>query len=262
MKTKRGLKYYAAWVFTITLMLTMAVSVSASNGAKTLEVIYSDIQLVVDGIKVDLGLDTSGNAIEPFILNGTTYLPVRAVAEALGEDVGWDGETKTVFIGKRNVTDESEKYIGNGIEYLDYREGDYRNDYGYFYKQESAIADILGNTYNSYLYLSVSTYWTHEDERWNYIEFPTNGQYSRFRATLGLSEDTKLTNASGQMEVYADDVLVGSYTVESGMFTEEIDVDIKKALVVKMKLNLTDISGESNGEFDTKALLGNPRFVE
>lgn len=36
--------------------------------------------------------------IEPFIHNGTTYLPVRALAEALGQEVDWDQETATVLI--------------------------------------------------------------------------------------------------------------------------------------------------------------------
>ena len=37
---------------------------------------------------------------EPFIYNGTTYLPVRAVGEVFGKNVSWDGNTKTVYIGE------------------------------------------------------------------------------------------------------------------------------------------------------------------
>lgn len=36
--------------------------------------------------------------MEPFILDGTTYLPVRAVAGALGLGVGWDDATSTVTL--------------------------------------------------------------------------------------------------------------------------------------------------------------------
>ena len=35
---------------------------------------------------------------EPFIYDGTTYLPVRAVGEAVGKTVGWDGKTNTVTL--------------------------------------------------------------------------------------------------------------------------------------------------------------------
>ena len=57
-----------------------------------------NIKLVVDGAPVT-PKDAAGNAVEPFSCNGTTYLPVRAVASALGKEVTWDGNTNTVYIG-------------------------------------------------------------------------------------------------------------------------------------------------------------------
>ena len=53
---------------------------------------------MVDGIPI-VPKDAKGNIVEPFIYEGTTYLPVRAVGEALGKAVTWDGATKTVYIG-------------------------------------------------------------------------------------------------------------------------------------------------------------------
>ena len=58
-----------------------------------IEAVYGDIKIVVDGKKVNPDS-------KPFISDGTTYLPVRAVAEALDKSVYWDGETSTVYIGK------------------------------------------------------------------------------------------------------------------------------------------------------------------
>ena len=82
-------------VFTISIMilLMLCLSVFAKTGSQLIEIYYQDIKLNVNGVRVD----TSNN--EPFIYNGTTYLPVRAVAEALGQNVDWDGNTKTVSIG-------------------------------------------------------------------------------------------------------------------------------------------------------------------
>lgn len=60
----------------------------------SIPVSFSNIKIIVDGKQ----LSTSK---EPFTYNGTTYLPVRAVAEAVGKDVTWDGATKTVYIGER-----------------------------------------------------------------------------------------------------------------------------------------------------------------
>ncbi len=62
--------------------------------------VYKDIKLIVDDYEV-IPKDANGNIVEPFIIDGTTYLPVRALANALGENVAWDAATSTVYIGER-----------------------------------------------------------------------------------------------------------------------------------------------------------------
>lgn len=69
------------------------------TGKQTIDVDYLDIKLVVNGKEVT-PKDVNGNVVEPFAYQGTTYLPVRAVGEALGKTVRWDGETKTVHLGE------------------------------------------------------------------------------------------------------------------------------------------------------------------
>ena len=44
--------------------------------------------------------DANGNAVYAMSYNGSTYLPVRAVAGIFGEDVAWDNATQTVILGK------------------------------------------------------------------------------------------------------------------------------------------------------------------
>ena len=64
----------------------------------TMNISYRDIKIVVDGAEFT-PRDVNGTFVEPFVSNGTTYLPVRAVASALGKEVGWNGDTNTVYIG-------------------------------------------------------------------------------------------------------------------------------------------------------------------
>jgi hypothetical protein len=45
----------------------------------------------------------NGVSVEPFIINGTTYLPVRAVAEALDMEVSWDNASKSVRIARADA---------------------------------------------------------------------------------------------------------------------------------------------------------------
>ena len=71
---------------------------AAASVTKNISVIYRDIKLVIDGREF-VPKDVNGNIVEPFIYNGTTFLPVRAVSQALGWPVTWDGDTSTVYIG-------------------------------------------------------------------------------------------------------------------------------------------------------------------
>ena len=58
---------------------------------------YRKIKIVLDGEEIT-PCDGLGNTVEPFIMSstGTTYLPLRAVSQALGLYVHWDEPTNTV----------------------------------------------------------------------------------------------------------------------------------------------------------------------
>ena len=81
---------------------------TATVGQKTATLDYNDIKVTLDGQQVTL-VDANGQTVEPFAIDGTTYLPVRAVSNALGLDVGWDGTTSTVTL--TTPEDESPVYI-------------------------------------------------------------------------------------------------------------------------------------------------------
>ena len=78
-------------------MLTSGM-VFAKNIQETIDAVYMNVKLVIDGEEIT-PKDANGNIVEPFIYNGTTYLPVRAIGEAFDKDVHWDGETATVYVG-------------------------------------------------------------------------------------------------------------------------------------------------------------------
>ena len=70
---------------------------AGKTGTETATLTYRGIRIVLDG-KLIIPKDANGTVLDAFILNGTTYLPVRALANALGCEVGWDGTTSTVLI--------------------------------------------------------------------------------------------------------------------------------------------------------------------
>ena len=76
---------------------------SAVQGLVTKDLYYGDITVSLNGDKVDLK-DANGTAVEPFAIDGTTYLPVRAVSDALGLDVEWKQDTQEVALASPKQT--------------------------------------------------------------------------------------------------------------------------------------------------------------
>jgi hypothetical protein len=93
----KKLKWFTLGVAVCLLITAFALPALASSRSKTAELFYRDIKITLDGTSVT-PTDTNGNIVEPFIIDGTTYLPVRAITNALGLDVIWDEETSTVIL--------------------------------------------------------------------------------------------------------------------------------------------------------------------
>lgn len=75
------------------LVMGAAPAAYAKVANMDIPVMFNNIKIVVDGkeLKTDK---------EPFTYEGTTYLPVRAVGEAVGKNVTWDAASKTVILGE------------------------------------------------------------------------------------------------------------------------------------------------------------------
>jgi len=65
----------------------------ATEATKKINVSYNSIKVVVDGKVLALPSTQA-----PFIMGGTTYVPLRYAAEALNSLVAWQGQAKTITI--------------------------------------------------------------------------------------------------------------------------------------------------------------------
>ncbi len=77
--------------FSIIMIMVLMLNVSL-NGVFAAN--SNNIEIYVDGVAVQ-NMD-----VEPFIENGRTLVPVRAVAEAMGAEVSWNEATQTVSLKK------------------------------------------------------------------------------------------------------------------------------------------------------------------
>ncbi len=83
-------------------------STFAETVEQTIKVAYNNIKIVIGGKQIT-PTDANGNAVQPFISNGTTYLPLRAVAKALNKNVIWNGTTGTIYLNDASYKDGTYK---------------------------------------------------------------------------------------------------------------------------------------------------------
>lgn len=160
---KKTLKGYVLGVLTASLLIG-GVSYAANS-----------VRIVVDNREI-IPTDSDGNRVDPVIIDGTTYLPVRAVANAFGKAVYWDGETSTVYLGERDglLPYPTEKLI------------DMKN-IGRGWGKSNKLTDNYG-TYHSN---AVECYGNYTGQ------YLLNGKYSRFRATLYIENGENSDKTAG-----------------------------------------------------------------
>lgn len=95
---KKRFLSFAAGALTALLISATTVTALAASGAIRIEV--SPISVLVDG-EVFQPKDAKGNDVMVFTYNGTTYAPLRALAEAYGLEVGYDGERNIATVSKQ-----------------------------------------------------------------------------------------------------------------------------------------------------------------
>lgn len=80
-------------------------------GTQTIEAIFGKIKLVVNGQNID---------DETLLYNGTTYLPIRAIGNAIGADVNYDAKTYTATLTTDAITtdDSASTYWANKVYML------------------------------------------------------------------------------------------------------------------------------------------------
>lgn len=178
---KKLLKYVALVLACATLVCTM---VFAKDISETVQIWYRNIKIVIDGAEYT-AKDANGNVVEPFIYNGTTYLPVRGIATAFGKDVIWDGKTQTVYLGKKDQN-QPDNYL-HKLQYNDYKEGDGDNDLAII---NGTVTDYMGNIYKNGLAFYVDSIYGYvkddADEANVLLAYPLNSQYKTMTGKIVL----------------------------------------------------------------------------
>lgn len=85
------MKKFFVGIFAGAILATSVTAMAAPGLLKNINASYSINKLIVNG------RDT-GKGSTAFISEGTTYVPLRTVSDALGSDIKWDPSTKNIYI--------------------------------------------------------------------------------------------------------------------------------------------------------------------
>lgn len=166
MKNQKRWKDMLAGALLVTAVAALAVPALAATGSRNVRVDYSDIKLVING-KTVTPRDGDGDVVEPFTIDGTTYLPVRAVANALGMDVDWNGNTNTVTL--------TDKAPGTTNTTTNTSSGTQTGNYIGEAKAKEIALDHAGLSSSQVTFVRAKLDW--DDGRAEYeVEFYTNGK--------------------------------------------------------------------------------------
>lgn len=178
-------------------LLAGCITAFAANTTTLYDVIADGVRIVVDGRRIN-PTDANGNTVEPIIYNGTTYLPVRAVANAFGKAVSWDGRNYTVYLG--NMQGE--------LEYPTEELNTDDNIGDYFWKASRDLKDNYGNYYSR----AIECDWNNHDYDATFEKI-CNMKFSKVKGTIyvengsTLDDDIQIIIKTDGKTVYTSPVL-------------------------------------------------------
>lgn len=89
----KKLKFLRRFTFAlIAVIFVLGIAVPAASA--------SNIRVFVEGTLIT-PRDVQGRVVNPIVIDGMTFLPIRAIGEAFDREIEWDGATQTVFVGRR-----------------------------------------------------------------------------------------------------------------------------------------------------------------
>ncbi len=221
MKTETKGKLKGAVAGFLAAALLVGGGVFAAQRSEMIEVFYDDIEIYVDGQKVD-PKDANGQTVQPFIYNGTTYLPVRAVGNAIGKDVAWDGVEKVVYLGTKP---------GDADNWLNVCAPYQVTNWEKYTLADNQYFVMSGNKYSNGF---VSRTKGSSEDRKSQALFNLNGRFNNFEFLIGHIDGTEAQSIT--IDIYLDGLIAYTGTVNSDDLVKKISIPLNGALQMKIEI--------------------------
>ncbi|WP_048600995.1 copper amine oxidase N-terminal domain-containing protein [Rubeoparvulum massiliense] len=237
------------------IILTSSFAVFAANG-KMIEAIYSIKDIKINGVSKM----PKGEKLQPFVYQGSTFVPLRFVSENLGYLVEWDGATNSILIDEKSRKIQKVVYPGDGIKnsYLEGAEektGWLQPLTWYEETINGTLFDLYGQEYDRYIYITSTIL----SERSTKVQFKLDGEYDQFATTIGYAE-RKMENFEDyihdkfMVQFYVDGVLTKTIVVKKDEPYHSIQIPLANADTFEIVLE-RDVTNNGFGFF-------NPEFIK
>ena len=225
-------------------MLT-GVVVFAKQTSETIHVVYDNVKILIDG-KEYQPKDVNGNAVEPFIYNGTTYLPVRAIANAFDKEVDWEAQTSTVTLGSKNY---------DWLDQMGYVDYEYSAIKNCFYPIATGTKASDGMKYDRGIAFELNDfldYGTIENddgtfECYERVSYLLNNNYKTLEGTLAFLGNENDDKASSVIKIYGDGKeLYTSPILAYGTKSTKFSIDVSNVKLLKIHVEIINVSPDYN----------------
>lgn len=216
MKTR---KTFITLAIALALVCGMVIGASAADTLKEITAYLNyGITIKYDGETQNL-MDAAGNRTYPISYNNTTYLPIRAISNMLGIDVGWDQATQTVLLGKSAGGTDLIESFKPYTEYVT-TPGQMLSSHApeFIQSSQKESVEVGGETVSHWLkFWNISA-----DEKYQDLtcSFNLGGKYSTLTFKVYSSKDCTLTIKGDNGSI------LGEYALKGGQVPQTVIVNL------------------------------------
>ncbi|WP_281887723.1 NPCBM/NEW2 domain-containing protein [Paenibacillus sp. YYML68] len=225
--------------FTCCALFTTGVAYAA--GGTQIEVFYKNLKYMIDGT------EKRPSEGQGFIYDGTTYVPLRFIGEALGKEVSWDASTETIWVGKKegafkNLT-EIDYARMDGVAKTKLSFNEWKYPAGLKFK-------IAGHEFYNGLGIVLDEYYFYEDSVGS-IDYNLNGEYVKLSGKIGVDDNTKSSDNTGTVVIIGDGKeLYRKSNLRGGDNPAPVEVDLKGVLKLQIKFEAQDNKSRDEGKIN------------
>lgn len=219
-------KRFTTLAVALALVCGLVLGAGAAGASQQIQAYLTMGRTVTYNGEVQTMKDANGKTVYPISYQGSTYLPIRAIADMLGIQINWDAATQTVVLG---TPAEGVDLIETYKPYTSYAANTASHISNQFFQNKDKITVNAGGVEISHGIGFCYNGWNHREIT---TSFNIGGKYNTLTFKVYANVDTLLTVKGDNDHVF------GEYNLVGGRVPQTITVNL---------LNTTQLSFVRDG---------------